>query len=423
MEDPHEILTFYETPRCSVVGISPIPKENIVPVFQEDIDKIRLEEIGELEMSLEETTVTKYDPYSPPIPVGQPKKKISKLLKTPLRYLSNGKNVLNIRGPLDSPSSNASTKPWRPFLLKSPQTSPVPQNTMFSPCIKVHHNDSIKNHESGAANKEETSSNMIDLLEDKKPSFSDIFNKYNQDTDNAEKHSDSPRRDDLERKFETSICNSHTKNIESLTSAEHHSNTVQESYKVTDELKSSVNKPSDSIKENNINNSVSNNVREMSINNTVNDSHRENYINNSLNNHKVEEEDPFISEIEREINKFCNVLSGSEISSPIKILTQSAGQVNLDKVTPNKNLSFDKPKKNGDRAQQNDNVLATFNRNRENKYPVSNCLVSGDEKRQPCDDLDELFPPKKKVKIEINHTDSSSHNKNYINKENDPKCI
>merc|ERR1739838_391429 len=54
-------------------------------------------------MSIEETTVTEYDPYSPPIATRQPKKaKISKYMKTPLRYLNNGKPLLNIRGPLDS---------------------------------------------------------------------------------------------------------------------------------------------------------------------------------------------------------------------------------------------------------------------------------------------------------------------------------
>merc|ERR1739838_355188 len=84
-------------------------------------------------MSIEETTVTEYDPYSPPIATRQPKKaKISKYMKTPLRYLNNGK----------------------PFLLKSPQTSLVPQNNMFSPSEMVHDTDFINNHENVADKKE-----------------------------------------------------------------------------------------------------------------------------------------------------------------------------------------------------------------------------------------------------------------------------
>lgn len=397
MEDPHEILEFYETPRFAVVGILPISIENIVPVLQDDIDKVRLEEVGELEMSIEETTITEHDPYSPVIPVRQPKKqKISKYVKTPLRYLANGKNVFNIRGPLDSVSSSPN-KPWRPFLLKSPKTSPVPQNNKFLQSASIHDKDLISNDENcGGGDMTESRGNKLDDLENKKTSLSDIVS--NKKVENEEKLGDSRIMNELETIFNTSRDKPYIENNESNESIgqdeneeinEQVSNRIQETHKTTEVL--------------------ANCVDDRSC-----DSRKDSIINNGLKNHKME--DPFISEIEREINKFCNVLKGSEISSPIKILSQSAGQVSMDKVTPNKNLSFNKPKETGDRALQGDNVLVTSNRGIESKSIDSKSFVSGHEYSSD----DEIFPTKKKIRIETNQIYSTSQNKVLVNKENNP---
>ena len=127
MADQNEILSFYDTPRCSAMGISPIPVEDLV-IFQDDYDTIRLGDAGELEICIGETTMTDHNPYAPPLPTHQPIR--SKSLKERLAMMlnSNDSQPFNNRAPLDVPGP--SKKPWRPCLMRSPQNSPVPQRNM-----------------------------------------------------------------------------------------------------------------------------------------------------------------------------------------------------------------------------------------------------------------------------------------------------
>ena len=129
MADQNEILSFYDTPRCSAMGISPIPVEDLV-IFQDDYDTIRLGDAGELEICLGETTMTDHNPYAPPLPAHQPIK--SKSLKERLAIMLNSdeSHPFNSRAP--------SNKPWRPCHLRSPQSSSVPPRNMYPQRGMVH---------------------------------------------------------------------------------------------------------------------------------------------------------------------------------------------------------------------------------------------------------------------------------------------
>ena len=141
MANPNEILSFYDTPRSAVKGISPIPIENMV-IFQDDYETICLGAGGEFEMSIGEATVTDHDHYAPPFPV-HPLLKKPKSLKERLANMlnSNDDHPFNGRAPLNVPSP--SNKPWRPCLMRTPQKSTLPERNMDFQ-RGMDHNQNIK---------------------------------------------------------------------------------------------------------------------------------------------------------------------------------------------------------------------------------------------------------------------------------------
>ena len=116
------------TPGYTVMGISTISKENLVPISDEYVDKIQLDEVGELEMTIEETTVTEHDSSRPLIPIGPSIKPWRPFI---LENPETSSVLLNNTSSQSEVPPSPSVNSWRP-LLNNPQSSSVPSNNTFA---------------------------------------------------------------------------------------------------------------------------------------------------------------------------------------------------------------------------------------------------------------------------------------------------